>query len=123
MKMQLRKRLQLTKSFPRYSYVCSVFKRIAMPRCHVLASLGKVVFSSYMKQRIQYYYLKGYKAPTTSHMLREEKLSASQATNNTEAHNYLRVRSHTSTMAFLTLTGRLNVGGCWCSDLVLNWLR
>lgn len=37
-----------------------------------------MVFSSYKKQRILYFYLKGYKAPTISCLLREEKLIASR---------------------------------------------
>jgi len=37
-----------------------------------------MVFSSYKKQRILYFYLKGYKAPTISRLLREEKLIASR---------------------------------------------
>ncbi len=37
-----------------------------------------MVFSNYKKQRILYYYFKGYKAPTISRLLREEKLSASR---------------------------------------------
>jgi len=37
-----------------------------------------MVFSSYKKQRILYFYLKGYKAPTISRLLREEKLISSR---------------------------------------------
>ncbi len=37
-----------------------------------------MVFSNYQKQRILYYYLQGYRAPTIRHLLREEKLKASR---------------------------------------------
>ena len=38
----------------------------------------KMVYSTYKLQRILYYYLQGYKAPTIAKLLREEKLKASR---------------------------------------------
>ena len=38
----------------------------------------KMVYSTYKLQRILYYYFQGYKVPTISKLLREEKLKASR---------------------------------------------
>ena len=61
-----------------------------------------MVFSSYKKQRILYFYLKGYKAPTISCLLREEKLITSRV----GVAKFLRKYKETGCISRTTGSGR-----------------